>query len=103
MPVPVFFGILKALADCYAAEVVTNKRFEHVLREVVHALVHGIVFDVKPLVARRGLSLYGSVPDLLRGINGVWAVVQITLSVQVKVSNVISQLTQPRICGSVAG
>jgi hypothetical protein len=103
LAVPVFFGILETLANCHAAEVVTDKRLEHVLCEVVHALVHGVVLDVKPLVARRGLSFYRGIPDLLRGINGVWAVVQITLSVQVEVRDVVSQLAQPCVRGIVAG
>jgi hypothetical protein len=103
LTVPVFFGILEAFADCYAAEVVADKGLEHVLCEVVHGLIHGVVLDVKPFVTRRGLSLHGGIPNLLRRRDSIRAIVQITLSVQVEVGDMVSQLAQPCICGGVAG
>ena len=93
MSIPVFFGVLKTFADCYPAEVVAFEGFEHVLCEIVHALIHGIMLDVKPLVTSRTLTLNGRIPDLFRCTDSIRTIMQITLGIQVKVRNMISQLT----------
>jgi hypothetical protein len=90
LSVPVFFGVLETFAYCYATEVVAFEGLEHVLCEIVHGLIHGIMLDVKPLVTSRTLPLNGTIPDLLRSTDSIGTIMQIPLSIQVKVRNMIT-------------